>query len=53
MTFLSHFDFSIHGTELVLGKIEDDHSSSKTKKPHATKTTRKKPKTDASTNPSE
>jgi aspartyl protease family protein len=36
MTFLSKFNFSINGTELVLSKIEGDHPPAKSKKPRAT-----------------
>jgi hypothetical protein len=49
MTFLSRFNFSINGTELVLSKIESDHVAAKPKKTRASKSTRKPRKTDSST----
>ncbi|HEV3299866.1 MAG TPA: TIGR02281 family clan AA aspartic protease [Planctomycetaceae bacterium] len=49
MTYLSRFDFSINGTELVLSKIEGDHTPVKSKKP-ASKTPRRARK---ATNPVE
>jgi clan AA aspartic protease (TIGR02281 family) len=48
MTFLSRFNFSINGTELVLSKIDGEHSTSKTKKTRASKSTRKTRKSDPS-----
>jgi clan AA aspartic protease (TIGR02281 family) len=54
MTFLSRFNFSIEGTELVLSKIEGDHhASAKPKKTRTSKTPRKSRKTDNPAEPSE
>jgi clan AA aspartic protease (TIGR02281 family) len=50
MTFLSRFNFSINGTELVLSKIEGDHAPVKSKKARVSKLPRKAKK---STNPAE
>ncbi|HET6324670.1 MAG TPA: retropepsin-like aspartic protease [Planctomycetaceae bacterium] len=51
MTFLSRFNFSINGTDLVLSKIDGDHASAKPKKTRASKSTRKSRKSDDSTEP--
>ncbi len=51
MTFLSRFDFSIKGTDLVLSKIEGDNAPSKPKKARVSKSTRKSRKSDDSTDP--
>jgi clan AA aspartic protease (TIGR02281 family) len=51
MTFLSRFNFSINGTELVLSKIDGEHTASKTKKSRSTKSTRKTRKTESPTDP--
>jgi len=51
MTYLSRFNFSINGTELVLSKIESEHSATKPKKTRTSKSTRKTRKTDPSADP--
>jgi clan AA aspartic protease (TIGR02281 family) len=51
MTYLSRFNFSINGTELVLSKIESEHSTIKPKKTRTSKSTRKPRKTDTGTDP--
>jgi clan AA aspartic protease (TIGR02281 family) len=53
MAFLSRFNFSINGTELVLSKIEGEHAAAKSKKTHASKTknARKVRKTEKSSDP--
>jgi clan AA aspartic protease (TIGR02281 family) len=51
MTYLSRFNFSINGTELVLSKIESEHSTIKPKKTRKSKSTRKPRKTDTGTDP--
>jgi aspartyl protease family protein len=49
MTFLSRFNFSINGTELVLSKIESEHAAAKPKKARGTKGTRKPRQAESST----
>ncbi|HEV3299917.1 MAG TPA: hypothetical protein VG055_09750, partial [Planctomycetaceae bacterium] len=51
MTFLSKFNVSINGTELVLSKIESEHSATKPKKTRTSKSTRKPRKTDTGADP--
>jgi len=51
MTYLSRFNFSINGTELVLSKIESDRAATKPKKVRASKSPRKARKSDAPTDP--
>jgi clan AA aspartic protease (TIGR02281 family) len=55
MAFLSRFNFSINGTELVLSKIDGEHAAAKSKKAHATKpkNMRKVRKTEKTDNPNE
>jgi clan AA aspartic protease (TIGR02281 family) len=53
MTFLSKFNFSINGSELVLSKIGDEHASSKPKKTRPSKSTRKPRKSDKTDTPSD
>jgi clan AA aspartic protease (TIGR02281 family) len=50
MTFLSRFNFSINGTELVLSKIGSEHAS-KPKKTRSSKSTRKTRKTETPAEP--
>jgi clan AA aspartic protease (TIGR02281 family) len=42
MTFLGHFNFSMNGTELVLSKIDGEHSASDRKSGRAGKNSKKK-----------
>jgi hypothetical protein len=51
MTYLSRFNVSINGTELVLSKIESEHSATKPKKTRTSKSTRKSRKTDMGADP--
>ena len=51
MTYLSRFNVSINGTELVLSKIESEHSATKPKKTRTSKSTRKPRKTDPGADP--
>jgi hypothetical protein len=53
MTFLSKFNFSINGTELVLSKIDGERTATRPKKTRASKSTRKPRKSDKTDTPSD
>ncbi len=53
MTFLSKFNFSINGTELILSKIEGEHATTKPKKTRASRAGRKSRRSDKSDKPIE
>ncbi len=53
MTFLSKFNFSINGNELILSKIDSERTATRPKKTRANKGTRKPRKSDKTDTPSD